>query len=471
MQESSRSPSPSSVRRQHQAHALEFLDDLNHELDVVLVGSSPETRIYKQSVIERTIGIKRRFPEVQSPPAISTSSGPVLSIPASAPVSATKTPKVSKLTLTQKAQARFDKLLESAYDTPLTKEDYMVHIQTPGKDGGREGREDAALTCLLNGYGSGEGEGEWVNVFSSSPQALIDSDSSSTELTLRSNRQWQALAYNNQRQETRNLPDFILHHISVADFAFDWRELKGKNSRKVKQDFYEAIFQALDENEEFFRLLDTEERSRAMSSSHAVIYEDWHSKQEGIITARNRFVDVYLAVVWSNRLPGSFLERGVKIGILPATARYDDLLKAVFGVTAALGVEVSQCLKGFFTAHPDKVPGLTFECGQFLTLIFLTKFTQGIGLVYFLVLSKLWKHFTTPLYMVDGKEVLAIHEIITVFQIQEPASRLCFSMSRIKTPPSNIPAAHHRAPEADLQQIYRPHATAAWQTQGVLTGP
>ncbi|KAJ6546386.1 hypothetical protein DFH09DRAFT_1087711 [Mycena vulgaris] len=70
----------------------------------------------------------------------------------------------------------------------------------------------------------------------------------------------------------------------------------GSWQQQKKQAFYEAVYQDLEVNHDFFAGLDAAESKHAIKGTHKESYKFRHFSQQPIVTARNNFVDIYYAV-------------------------------------------------------------------------------------------------------------------------------------------------------------------------------
>ncbi|KAJ7033073.1 hypothetical protein C8F04DRAFT_1261165 [Mycena alexandri] len=435
------SPSLWTSRRSRQANALELFEDLAHELTEVWHGSSPATAAFRTNALERMDSLKRNFPEIthvgpntpaskklclatprapphindaptaSAVPATATSNphatpptnphtataavpGQVTPANAGAPVVNEVTPPTNaqpgpstSQDITQKTkpkpaaarakrvQDRFEDLLHHINEEPASKEDFIRNIENPG-GGERKEQEDRALGRILMGWGAEGCHKEWkpflTDKFSTVDVSWIADELVGIEqranMTGPARMQATHLALEDTEECTnkRRYIEFVLARAST----------------KKKQAFYESTYQNLPQHKDHFAALSEEERADAMNNSHAEGYAVWRKKIEPRITARNRFVDLYVAVqygplvfldpFWDVRtltdgartkdfpnLLHHFIENvpmePAQPGVTVAAARWRGSCDAMAGVARAIDSRVFKCMKALFASNPDNV--------------------------------------------------------------------------------------------------------------------
>ncbi|KAJ7904998.1 hypothetical protein B0H13DRAFT_2024295 [Mycena leptocephala] len=322
-----------------------------------------------------------------TPPAES-GSGSNPPVPASA--AADKQPKAPRgAAQLKRAEERLKNIIHHANQSPLDVEEFLFSLQHPLIK--RADSEDAAIGRLIRGYGSPGCSKDWRAFLTEhlTPSAntrisdKVDAIKERNQLPLaqRIEAGHKALAEDAKTSRTQVLGEFMLHQISVARFGIDWRELSGLNSRKAKQTFYMNAYQNADDNTDFFDGLEASERNEAMKDSHADDYKRWRKEQEPLITARNHFVDLYLAFgpalfldpFWhvsslindshTKEFPAllgllvkSIPEEPHTPGVTVAASRWKGSRSALQGVARAIDVELWRCLRAFLDEKPDEVP-------------------------------------------------------------------------------------------------------------------
>ncbi|KAJ6547268.1 hypothetical protein B0H19DRAFT_1266204 [Mycena capillaripes] len=321
------------VRRQRQMEALELADDLAHEMDVVLDGSSPATQIFQAQLLNKINTLKHRFsvylllskaiplPELRH--KAHTLQMRYLLLPKAMPLPELRhkvlplyqtflykvllllktmilRPKLRGAAQIDKVRECLSDLLHNANEPPLTKEEFLDNILNPVQ-GERIVRENAAIARLIRGYGHEQcqcswREYLWGDLGANDTLSIADKVAG---IDRRANMQpadrlqanHRALKMYMEATRASLLADYMIHHISVASFGLDWKELKGRGSKKAKVQFYEHIFQNLDENSDFFCSLDAQERQHAMNTSHKDLYKEWRVLQPVVGLCHSRILD------------------------------------------------------------------------------------------------------------------------------------------------------------------------------------
>ncbi|KAJ7781296.1 hypothetical protein B0H16DRAFT_1818253 [Mycena metata] len=299
----------------------------------------------------------------------------------------------TKLTTAQarvkRVQERYANLLHNLNEEPASKEDFLHDIQNP-TGGERKPQEDAAFGRILRGCGEEGCYEEW-KCFLQPKFSAVDLSWISKELSgiqkraklngpARMQETHLALEDAEESANKKRYVEFLVSHISVLMFGLDWRQLKGKGSRKMKIEFYESTYQKLTPHKQYFEGLSEQQRAHAMKNEHAEGYTAWRTKIEPRITARNRFVDLYLAYgpivfldpFWDvhaltdgartkdfpalfthfiNNVPEDPAEAGVSVAAQRWSSSYD----AVHGVARAVDRKVWKALKILLASDPDTV--------------------------------------------------------------------------------------------------------------------
>ncbi|KAF7339967.1 hypothetical protein MVEN_01914400 [Mycena venus] len=397
--------SPSSLRRQRQTNTLEMFEDLEHEINAVWAGSSPDSKAFQVSLLQRLDRLKERVsPEasttaVSIPPAKKARTEPSAPPPGPATLAnAGSADLVQKPRLPRgraqekKAEARLHKLLHLCENQPpLTKEEFLENIQHSDDDDlKRAEKEDAAIRRLIRGYGRPGCTTAWRDFFAPhfAESATINIAEKVESITKRNDLAFAARmkatheALHNDKKliNTTRLADYMLYHVSVASFGIDWRQIKGKDSINKKQAFYHSIFQSTDQFSPLFAGMTREQCQHAIKNTYKSTYKAWRSGQEQLVTARGRFVDLYLAFgpaifmdpFWKvesladdartkefpallelliNNMPDDYDTPGVSV----AAARWRGSCDSLGGVARAMDRDLFYCLKEFFNTHPDEV--------------------------------------------------------------------------------------------------------------------
>ncbi|KAJ7746683.1 hypothetical protein B0H16DRAFT_1726404 [Mycena metata] len=390
--------SPIPDRHERQDYALERADDLFHDFDAVWDGSSPVTVNFRAKASVKIESLKRRFSSVDNmappspaqkrprlPPALddvpSATSTLNADLQSQRDVTLSNCSQDRSHPRTKRVEERYASLLHHLNEETFSSQTFLTNIENP------VGGEHAAFAQLSVGYSNDGCLRDWKQ-FLSDKFSSIDVSWLSNELggiekradlegTDRIRATHLALQDTVESTNKKCYIEFLISHISVLSFGMDWREIKGKNSNKIKQEFYESMYQSIPDNKALFGALTAQECLSAINNDHAAPYTAWRAKIDAQITARNRFVDLYLAYgpivfldpFWDVRtLTNSarhkdfpalfkyFIENvPEEEGVTVTVTRWRGSFDALGGVVSAIDTRLAKCMKSLLDKYPDDV--------------------------------------------------------------------------------------------------------------------
>jgi len=85
----------------------------------------------------------------------------------------------------------------------------------------------------------------------------------------------------------------LVKHIEVIKFAVDWDRLRGRGSVVFKREFARSTFLRLPHVHSVMKTLEGENASRVFTKQFSKEFEVWKRRQQLIVTARNRLLELY----------------------------------------------------------------------------------------------------------------------------------------------------------------------------------
>ncbi|KAJ7159127.1 hypothetical protein C8R43DRAFT_1124759 [Mycena crocata] len=354
-------------------------DELEELLDPdVVIGSSPDAQSFRAQILTRTEDLRMRMPFADPDPAEEPDAG---SNEEGEPADQPDQPKAEK---------RLGNIMNAARMPPIAVDEFVRLVQDPVQ-GERADLEDTAFKRLMRGYDASEGATAWRTglgdllkvpaTVSVEDQIKAYEDRNRLRPAQRLKATQRALHQGFQVSEAHKRTQHLLEHIFVASFALDWLAITGENSNHEKYAFYSAAYQDLEEHRAFFASLSPQQRDGQMKNEHKDLYNRWHVQLEPQITARNRFVDLYMAFgplvfldpFWNvkaltnnahtkefpvllslvlQNIPRDDDDPDVNV----VTARYRASRLALRGTLRAIDPCLWPFARDFFDANPDSVP-------------------------------------------------------------------------------------------------------------------